>query len=74
MSSDHQKSPSVMSLMGAKEASNEHKPAKRYRLVRPHGWVDENGRRHHYHAGDVVSDPHETELLQERGAPLELVK
>lgn len=38
------------------------------RLTRPHGFVDADGRRHHWHAGYTVSDSDEVELLVSRGA------
>ena len=44
---------------------------ERYRLLRPHGFIGENGRRHYWEAGDIVSDPCEVEMLQGREAPLE---
>jgi hypothetical protein len=44
-----------------------------YRLLRPHGFIGENGRRHHWGAGDIVSDPCEVAMLQGRKAPLELL-
>ena len=44
------------------------------RLIRPHGYFDENGRHRAWTMGDVVSDPAEVELLMNRSAPIEIVE
>lgn len=44
-------------------------PAK-VRLVRPHGFIDEDGTHRYWKAGDVVSDPATIKLLSDRKAPI----
>lgn len=39
-------------------------------LDAPHGFIDEDERNRHWHAGAVVTDPDEIQLLIERKAPL----
>jgi hypothetical protein len=44
---------------------------QRHRLVRPHGFINQDGRHCYWTAGDVVSDPAEVAMLKGRGASLE---
>lgn len=62
-------------LEGAKENDGEVVSNARHfsemrpiRLTRPHGFVDVDGRRHHWAAGHVASEPGEIALLVGRGA------
>jgi len=41
-----------------------------YKLAHPHGFVDENGSHHFWHAGQRVRDARELELLRARGVDL----
>ena len=45
----------------------------RIRLARPHGFIDDDGRRRHWHPG-VVSDPDDVAALVGRGVPHEALE
>ena len=55
------------------EAPQEATP-RAVRLLRPHGFIDEVGVRHHWRAGHVASSPDEVALFLSRGAPVEIVE
>ena len=45
----------------------------RIRLLRPHGFVENDTNRHRYwQAGEVITSPDEIELLRSRGAEYEI--
>ena len=53
------------------ERQNAVASSARFRLVAPHGFIDENGRHRYWNPGDIVSEPAEVEMLKSRQAPIE---
>lgn len=63
-SHEHDQARSVSALLGSK-----HETQHRFVLVRPHGYIDDNGRHIFWNVGDIVTGA-DAKLLQEQKAPL----
>jgi hypothetical protein len=47
------------------EHKEEKKLPSKIRLIRPCGWIDEHGRRFHFHIGDVVVNADDIKAIDE---------
>jgi hypothetical protein len=58
---------------GVEIMPDEPKPAlpERVRLLRPYGFIDDEGRNRTWKAGEVIASAEEVALLTERAAPIE---